>query len=237
VRASNDKPNMLCKIADPSLTPNPVVWPSVGGRPAEAAVTASRGASQPNESAPAATVEGEELKRRLADLERTRQIELTRARESAFQDGLRQGREQAASEVKAATDRFAQMLRDLSSLRRKVRNDAEMDVLKLSLAIARRILHREVATDPEAIQGLVHAALEKLQNREVSCVRVSPSSVEAVRSALERAGSTPAIQVLADPSLKDGGLVFETTLGELDASIDTQLQEIQRGFADRLSLR
>jgi flagellar biosynthesis/type III secretory pathway protein FliH len=30
--------------------------------------------------------------------------------------------------------------------------------------------------------------------------------------------------------------LFETALGDLDASVETQLQEIQRGFADRIAL-
>jgi flagellar biosynthesis/type III secretory pathway protein FliH len=32
-------------------------------------------------------------------------------------------------------------------------------------------------------------------------------------------------------------MLFETSVGELDASIETQLQEIQRGFADRLAIQ
>lgn len=110
-------------------------------------------------------------------------------------------------------------------------------MLKLSLSIARRILHRELATDPEALHGLVHTALQKLQNREISRVRVYPAGADSVKASLERIGAAPAIQVVADSSLKNGDLIFETSFGELDASIDSQLHEIQRGFADRLALR
>jgi flagellar assembly protein FliH len=225
---------MPCRIADDDHPVKPVVWQSLGGPSARAMVPASQSPlSKPQQPAP----ETAELTNRLAELERNHQAELARTREAAFQEGLRQGREQAAAEVKAAADRFGQMLRDLGGLKRKIRHEAELDVLKLSLAIARRILHRELAVDSEAIQGLIHAALEKLANREISRVRVHPACVDAVRSALERINTAPAIEICADPTLKNGDLIFETTLGELDASIDTQLQEIQRGFADRLSLR
>ena len=130
-----------------------------------------------------------------------------------------------------------QTLATLAQTKRKLRAEGEMELLKLSLAIARRILHRELAIDPEAVHGLVHTALQKLQNREVSRVRVNPAGVDAVRTALERIGAAPAIQLFPDPGLKSGDIIFETSFGELDASIDTQLAEIQRGFADRLSLR
>ena len=45
---------------------------------------------------------------------------------------------------------------------------------KLALAIARRVLRRELAVDPEALHGLVLAALEKLQGQEICRVRVHP---------------------------------------------------------------
>lgn len=223
---------MLCRIADEEPVKD-VAWQSLGGgSSARAVVPASQAPFKPQQPQETAA-----LTNRLAELDRNHQAELARTREAALQEGLRQGREQAAADVKAAADRFGQMLRDLAGLKRKIRNEAEFDVLKLSLAIARRILHRELAVDSEAIQGLIHAALEKLANREVSRVRVHPACVDAVRSALERINTAPAVEICSDPTLKNGDLIFETTLGELDASIDTQLQEIQRGFADRLSLR
>ena len=80
-----------------------------------------------------------------------------------------------------------------------------------------------------------HVALQKLQHREISRIRVYPDGADAIRNGLQHLGAAPAIQVLADQTLKIGSLIFETALGELDASIDTQLAEIQRGFADRLS--
>jgi flagellar biosynthesis/type III secretory pathway protein FliH len=40
--------------------------------------------------------------------------------------------------------------------------------------------------------------------------------------------------VVADSGLERGGVVFETPRGNLDASLETQLLEIQRGLSDRL---
>jgi flagellar biosynthesis/type III secretory pathway protein FliH len=42
------------------------------------------------------------------------------------------------------------------------------------------------------------------------------------------------IEVIPDPSRQPGALVFETERGNLDASIETQLLEIERGLTDRL---
>jgi flagellar assembly protein FliH len=59
--------------------------------------------------------------------------------------------------------------------------------------------------------------------------------VGSVRSCLEDAGRAPALEVIGDASLNCGDAIFETSLGELDASVDSQLREIERGFADKLN--
>jgi flagellar assembly protein FliH len=177
------------------------------------------------------------LRGELQECEHQRQIEVAQVRREAVAEGHRQAREEISAELNAAHNQIAHTLSELAGVKRKLRHDAEGELIKLSLAIARRILYREVSIDPEALHGLVHTALQKLQNREISRVRVYSAGADSVRSALERIGAAPAIQVFPDSSLKNGDIVFETSFGDLDASVDSQLQEIQRGFADRFSLR
>jgi len=178
-----------------------------------------------------------ELAQKLAELEQLRHAEIAQVRRSAFEEGLRKAREEAAAEIKASGERLAQNIRELGILKKRIRNEAEAEVVRLSLAVARRILHRELTVDPESIQGLVHAALRSLEHREVSRIRVCPASAEAMRTVLTQAGAGPGIEVTADNKMGIGDIVFETSVGQLDASIDTQLQEIQRGFTDRLGAR
>jgi flagellar assembly protein FliH len=219
---------MLCKIADATQLAEPVAWRSTGPAGPASSTRSARLADIPAKPGQGAAAENDEG---------ARFAEMAQARQMGLQEGLRQAREMAGAELQAASDRLARTLGDLAQVKRKIRNDAEHEVVRLALAVARRILYRELATDPESIQGIVHAALQKLQNREIARARVYPAAAAAVRAALERAGANPAIEIVADASLEVGAILFETSLGELDASVETQLQEIQRGFADRLALR
>src|SRR5579862_1916575 len=96
------------------------------------------------------------------------------AYQRGFSEGRGVGRDQVKAELQPVLDRLAKNLAELSSLRSRIRKDAEGDLLKLSLAIARRVLHRELTLDPESIQGLIKVALEKLQSRDLCRVRVHP---------------------------------------------------------------
>jgi flagellar assembly protein FliH len=225
------------RIGNPTSSVETVVWP---GR--QAAGNAQRAptlrlADPSQGKALASPAPSPEFEKRVAELERLRQLETAEAHHRGIEDGLRRGREEAAAEMKKALDQVARTLEELAKVKSKLRQDAEQELVKLALAVARRILYRELSTDPSSIEGIVHAALQKLQQREVSRVRVSPQAVAAVRAALDRVGSRSAMEIVADPALPAGAMLFETSVGELDASIETQLQEIQRGFADRLAIQ
>ena len=156
----------------------------------------------------------------------------------AYQRGLAEGkgagREQAAAELQPVLERLGRTLAELSSLRSRIRKDAEGDLLKLSVSVARRVLHRELTLDPESIEGLIKVALEKLQSRDLCRVRVHPDQEPAIRASMERFANSHKVELIPDPSMQCGDVLFETAHGDIDASIEAQLREIERGFADRL---
>jgi flagellar assembly protein FliH len=151
-----------------------------------------------------------------------------------FTEGKAVGRQQAGGELQSVLDQLGKSLASLASLRSRIRGEAEGDLLKLAITIARRVLHRELTLDPESIEGLIRVALDKLQSRELCRVRVHPDQEQAIRKSLERFANSQKVELVTDSSLQCGDVLFETAHGNLDASIESQLSEIERGLADRL---
>jgi len=131
-------------------------------------------------------------------------------------------------------DGLARSLVELARVRDEIREEATHDLVRLAVSIAARIIHREVSLDPDALIGLVKAAFLKLQSREIQRVRMHPNLESLVRKSLEQCGSPKNLVLTPDPGLKPGELLLETSQGILDASVDTQLREIERGLIDRL---
>jgi flagellar assembly protein FliH len=174
----------------------------------------------------------------LSGADAARHIE-QRVRE-AHAAGVREGEaagQRRAAELQPVLERLARSIEEISGLRDRLRHEAEQDLVRLALAIARRVLRRELAVDADAIHGLVLGALERLQSQEICRVRVHPAHEAAVSACLRRVALSAPIEVLADPSREPGSVVFETGRGSLDASVESQLQEIERGLADRLRRR
>ncbi len=176
------------------------------------------------------------LPSRLAEVERECERRAQEARAAGAREGEEAGRKRAAADLQPVLERLARSAAEISALRARLRREAEEDLVELSIAIARRVLRREIAADPEALKGVIHAALEKLEGREISRVWAHPSHTQMLTAYLRDAGAA-AVEVIADPSREPGAVVFESARGDLDASVETQLREIERGLTDRLRRR
>jgi flagellar assembly protein FliH len=154
------------------------------------------------------------------------------AQQKGFEEGHAAGRQSLAGQVDAMQLKLARSIEEMTGARLWYRREAEQDAVALALAVARRILHRELTVAPEALLGLVKAALEKMEAREIHQVRVSRQDAVMVRQFFEQMGLPQRVEVIADSNLVPGGVMIESSRGVLDASVDTQLSEIERGFAD-----
>ena len=133
--------------------------------------------------------------------------------------------------------RLLRTIEDLSTTRDAFRREAEEDIVRLALGIARRVVHREVAIDGTVLVGVIRAALDKIGARELHRVLVSPADQAPIAGGLESLRLNRRLEVVADANLERGAVLFETVKGSLDASLETQLDEIERGLVDALDRR
>ncbi len=180
------------------------------------------------------TKEAQNSREQLAQLQQQYEQRAREAHAAGVREGEAAGRQRAGAELQPVIDRLARSIDEIGNLRSRLRAEAEADLVQLSLAIARRVLRRELAIDPEALHGLILGALEKLSGQEISRVRVHPGHASLVTESLRQSTSSDKVQVIADASRELGTVIFETQRGNLDASVESQLQEIERGLADRL---
>lgn len=223
---------MLAKVIRRAAEPfAPVEWPAAAPRLEDTSADAPPPEGQPAELGPLRS----EIAALKGELQSARQ-DSDRRVEEAIACGRREGEEAARhlfeKQLEAELSKLRQMIRELALSGPKLRRQTEEDLVRLSIAIARRILHRELTVDSDALAGLVKAAFDRLDQREIHQLRTDPGSVTTVRKLVEGLDLARAVKVIADPALRPGSLLLETTRGQLDASIETQLNEIQRGFID-----
>jgi flagellar assembly protein FliH len=173
------------------------------------------------------------------------QAELQRARQQAeagasasyksgFDDGFRQGLAKNQAELDGFRTQIASTLQAAEAARRELLERSEADLVRLSIAVAEKILNRQIQIDPAALEGLVKSSLERLAAKPVQCVRIHPDDHPVIEKALAQHGGNRALRIAPDRALARGSLLFDTDCGTLDSSIATQLEEIENGLVDRL---
>lgn len=160
--------------------------------------------------------------------------QLRQAVQRAYLEGEAAARAALEEPTRAASAELMRAVAGLSEMRAAIYKEAQADLLRLSVAIARRIVHRELLVSPDILESIVSVALEKLDRQEVHRVRVHPAMAVRLDQDLKKLPHQRAIQVAPDPTLEPGACIFETGRGNVDAGIDSQLAEIERGLADRL---
>ena len=109
--------------------------------------------------------------------------------------------------------------------------------MRLSIEIARRVLHRELSVDTSALEALIRAALEKLQAQEVYRVRVHPDQEKLVRACLEQTGRGQIIEVVGDPVQPKAEPSSKSAAARWTPPWKRSLREIERGLIDQLEDR
>lgn len=164
------------------------------------------------------------------------------ARAQGLEQGRREGQEQASRQAAAAALRDAKQELDrlLHALRaglaeyERRRNDllaaAESELIRLALAIARRVCKRAAARDPGVAAANMQALLQLVQHEHDLVVRVSPPELDRLQEIanefVQSAGESRHVRVEADPALERGDCVLVTRTGTVDASLNVQLDRI-----------
>lgn len=140
-------------------------------------------------------------------------------------------------EVEPWLKRMAQSIEDIATVKHRYLAESEEQLVRLAVAVARRILYREIQVDSEALFGLIHAATQRAELRELNRILLNPKDHQSLLPHLERLQLPPRVQIVSDPALERGAMLLESTSGILDASIQAQLDEVERGFIDLLGRR
>ena len=124
--------------------------------------------------------------------------------------------------------RLAQTIEELATVRSEMIHRTERQAVQLVLAIAERIVQREVTLDRGLLVGMVRVALDRLGEYGTATIRLHPDDYQAI-GAKGSFDSAP-VQVVADASVSRGGCHVQSDFGFMDVSPESQFRELARAL-------
>jgi flagellar assembly protein FliH len=196
------------------VAPQPLFPGHAGAR--KAAASAAVEAPDPGEPDPTHQA-------RLASLERE-------AFAKGYEQGERAGAEAGAKRAEAMLRRLSQTLDELADVRRAMILQTERQMVQLAMAIAKRVVRREVAIDRDLTLTMARVALDRLGDSTSVTVHLHPDDFNATAAGREALHAGSRVTVVADPGMSRGGCRVESDFGYVDASVDAQFQELARAL-------
>ncbi len=155
--------------------------------------------------------------------------------EEAFSRGKREGINIAEAQLESVTQALTQSLEDVSRLRESLAASGAQDMLRLVMAVAEQIVRRTIEVDKNTILTIIENALQASVRADTYRIRVSPDDLKLVTKQkplfLASISGLKNLSFEADPEIPPGGCRVDSELGEVDATIETQLDAIRQALS------
>jgi flagellar assembly protein FliH len=157
-------------------------------------------------------------------------VDVDQVAREAYDRGVNEGYANGvAAESERASAALARLLVSLDALaaaRGDMIRATEHQMVELALAVARRIVQREVRLDRDLLVSMAHVALQRLEHGVAVTVRFNPEDYTAtIASQTARWAGMP-VTVVPDSSLPRGEVRVDSAFGRVEAGVEAQLQEV-----------
>lgn len=156
---------------------------------------------------------------------------LAEARAAGFAEGIAEGRRRALAEIeadhRAALERLAVSLGALARLEETLVRRHEQRLLDLVLEAASRVVRRRIEEGDAVARRALEEAMESLPASAGLRARLHPSDVEPVARELSAEVDRGRIEIVPDASVSRGGVILESAVGTVDATLETALAAVR----------
>jgi flagellar assembly protein FliH len=150
-----------------------------------------------------------------------------------YTDGLRAGESAEGGRLRNAMAALQDALTSVQEGGERWVGNAEENLAALAVGVARQIVGRELTTDPEIVTDLVRRAMADFPIGQPLTVRLHPSDLHAVSSAITpvndgSVGLRNEVHWIGDARIAPGGCFVEGRERIVDGRVDTALERLYR---------
>jgi flagellar assembly protein FliH len=163
--------------------------------------------------------------------------------QDAYDRGFAEGQQVARSDLRAEIETHKNWVRNIDEV--LIRLETEyydqikhlQDLLpELSVMVAEQIILREVSSNSDIVLENIKYAIEALDNEDIFKIHLHPDVVESVRESrsilFEDSSKLEKVKIIPNESVEGLGCILETSAGNVDARMKTQLEFMRNSLAE-----
>ncbi len=153
------------------------------------------------------------------------------ARKEAYEAGRDEGYKEGVEEVKNVVERLHSIIAATIKEREKILVNSERQIINLVLTMVRKIVKKLSQEDNKMVINNVRESLSLVRGAMTVFIHVNREDFDFVTrhkaDLIKMIEGMPEVKILEDPAIDRGGVYIETDIGEIDAKVSTQLEEIE----------
>ena len=154
-----------------------------------------------------------------------------------FAEGLRAGAESERRRLSECMEAFANSMRELDRLRNGCLEGNEEKILDLVFSVTEKVINREISTSKDIVHGVLKSAIKQVLDRDGITIRLNPEDyrymMEINPGIVDGFDEIRNMSIVEDSSIRRGGVVIDTSSGEVDARLDQQLHEVRKAMSGK----
>ncbi|MDY6791177.1 MAG: FliH/SctL family protein [Thermodesulfobacteriota bacterium] len=165
--------------------------------------------------------------------ETVREIE-EKAYAKGFARGEKAGIASGEKKFESVINSINKGLYELIKIRQHICLETEQEIVKLTMAIARKIVCHEIRVNKATVANVVKEAMNKVEGNETVKVKLSIKDFQFITNKkpviLDKITNIENVVFEMDESISDGGCLIETESGDIDSRVEKQFQAVEEAF-------
>ena len=170
-----------------------------------------------------------------AEKERERQ----KAKEQGYEEGFQKAQEEALQKYHSLIEQANDIVQKATDDYHKTIEKHEHAIITLAIKTAEKIITKEIEQDETYVTSIIRKAMEDLKDHSNVAIYVSPNDYDLVmnqKDELEQSLQDGEIlSIYVDQKLNEGDCIISHPFGQIDISIDLQLEQIKHALEQKLT--
>lgn len=173
----------------------------------------------------------EEISAEKEKWEQEKQVLEKEGYQEGYDLGLTEGKQVAKKQYHHLVDQVNHLVNVATIDYHKTLEQSEHMIVDLSIKTAEKIIKQKINEDPKLYLNIITAAIQEIKDQSVISIYLHPENYESImkqKGELSNSldGDTK-LAIYIDQKMTENECLIEHPFGQIDASIDTQLQQIQ----------
>lgn len=157
-----------------------------------------------------------------------------KAYEKGFSQGEKDGFKSGEKKALKKAEVINKILSEMENFHKQIQTQCERQVLDLIVGVAEKVIQREIDLDKTIIGKTILNALQFISEKNRVTIRINPDDVDYINKFktqffLEHR-DLKSVSITPDISVTKGGCLLETSYGDIDATLETQLEKIGKSL-------